>query len=179
MPTKLSSTGIQFPNGSVQTTSMANGATGPQGPTGSTGTQGLTGASGATGARGASGIMLDNVINITLKPNPDGASGATGSFAAISPGIMDSVYIDRSYTFNLLRLTASSNAGGLLGTLDIQKGTYMTGVFSTVASISVTSNPQESSLMGTSFNAGDVLRVYSRGIASSGNVTLSFLYNLS
>ena len=80
MSTQLVSTGLKFPDGSIQTESTVAGATGATGSNGATGATGAAGSNGATGATGAAGSNGSN-----------GATGATGATGPQGPGMPTSL----------------------------------------------------------------------------------------
>jgi hypothetical protein len=155
------------------------GSTGNTGATGATGRIGATGYSFFSGAQGATASQtawLNDVISVTLKPNLDGASGATGSYASISPGIYNDIYLHNRCTLYDTTVLCSAGSAGL-GTIYLQKNSYdgfPTG-FSNVASISVTGGKAFGNTVVTCA-VGDIIRVYTSGIASSGNVTVAIRY---
>ena len=72
--------GIQFPDGTIQTTKTLQGPPGAQGPQGFQGVAGATGAPGVTGATGATGAQGQQ--GITGPTGATGAKGATGATGA-------------------------------------------------------------------------------------------------
>lgn len=160
----------------------ASGATGATGQTGSTGATGFTGFfGGAPGATASNTTWLNDVINVTLKPNPDGASGATGSYRAISPGIHDNIYIGIKCALLDATVLCSTAAGGVLGTIYFHKSTYASfpaGFANTIGSyaqLSVTGTKTIGNI-AIACVPGDVIRVYTTGLASSENVTVAIRY---
>lgn len=84
--------GIEFPDGSVQTTATLQGPVGPQGPIGETGLQGPTGSDGIQGPQGPQGPQglqgLQGPIGETGLQGPagnDGAQGPAGNDGAQGP----------------------------------------------------------------------------------------------
>ena len=86
-PIRSRSGGVQFPDGSVQTTATLEGPTGapgpvgPEGPVGPVGPQGPVGAMGAMGPQGPVGPM-----------GPAGADGADGADGATGPAGSDALW---------------------------------------------------------------------------------------
>ena len=88
----LKSTGLVFPDGTIQPTAQLVGPTGATGPTGApstvtgpTGAQGLQGIVGPTGPQGVQGIQgIQGAVGPTGSTGPTGATGMTGATGAAS-----------------------------------------------------------------------------------------------
>jgi hypothetical protein len=102
MPVQMTSNGIIFGDGTVQTSKTAintgpTGPTGPRGPTGPAGANGATGPTGATGPRGpagAAGGLMSNYAavgafaamhcNVSFSSNSNGIAGSNLNFSSFA-----------------------------------------------------------------------------------------------